>query len=435
MSFNFFVVLNAVLFIRPGDLMESLAPFQLYQLAILGCLATTYPAVLAQLNSAALAKRPATVTVLGIFAVIVLSHLQFGSIYEARTSGFDFGKIVLYFLLLQTNLDTPEKFQRFLTWVVTFTLIAATLALAQYHNLVDIPALAAYEQREIDEETGESIVFPRLCGAGIFNDPNDVCLMLSMSIMICLYRLNTPGAGSKRFLWMLPVVLFVVAFLETKSRGGMLGLMAALNVLLISRKGLRKALPLWALGAPVVLVLAGGRMTKIDTEGGTGQERVQLWREALGLVREYPILGVGQGNLPDHLGLVAHNSYVHSFAELGLVGGTCFIGTVYLAVAQLLALRKHEDAIPDPEMRRLRDYLLGIISGFCVGLFSLSRCYIVPTYLVFGLSAAFSQHVQVQNEAESPVWKFDSAMAVKLVKISLVTLVFLEVSSRLMVRY
>lgn len=435
MPYALFILLNAILFIRPGELMPSLEAFQLYQLAILGCLVTTYPAVLGQLDTAALIKRPITICILGILAAVIMSHAQFGDIYEARSTGFDFGKIVLYYLLLQSNLDTPQKFQRFLTWVVLFTVVAASLALAQYYHFVDIPALAAYEQREMDEETGEIIVFPRLCGAGIFNDPNDVCLMLSMGMMICLYKFYTPGLGGRRFLWLLPVAPFLVAFLETKSRGGFMAFMTALNVLLVSRKGVRKALPIWALGLPVVLVLFGGRMTKIEVEGGTGQHRIQLWREALGMLREFPLFGVGRGNLTEYTRLVAHNSYVHSFAEMGIFGGTCFISTVYLAVAQLLELRKHEDKVLDPEMRRLRAYLLGIISGFCVGILSLSRCYIVPTYLVFGLSAAFLQHVHVQNEAESPIWRFDSTMAMKLVKISLITLVTLEFGSRLMVRW
>ena len=53
------------------------------------------------MSSAALAARPITVTILGILAAVVLSPLQFGSLYEARSCGFDFGKIVLYYLLLQ----------------------------------------------------------------------------------------------------------------------------------------------------------------------------------------------------------------------------------------------------------------------------------------------------------------------------------------------
>jgi putative inorganic carbon (hco3(-)) transporter len=433
--YAFFLLLNAILFIRPGELVVSLEPFRLYQLAIIGCLATSYPSVISQLGSQSLLERPMTLCVVGLLASIVLSHLQFGSLYDARTSGSEFGKIVLYFLLLLSNLDRPDNFQRFLNYLVLFTFVAAGLALLQFYHFVDIPALAAYEQREIDEETGEIIVFPRLCGSGIFNDPNDVCLMLSIAMMICLYRILTPGAGPKRFLWLAPLVPFFVAFVETKSRGGFIALMVALNVLVVSRLGVRKALPFWLLGAPLVLVLFGGRMTQIEVDGGTGQHRIQLWREALGLLREYPLLGVGQGMLPEYTRLVAHNSYVHAFAELGLLGGGCFVSLVYLAIAQLRRLKASEEAIEDPEMRRLRPYLLGIVCGFCAGILSLSRVYIVPTYMVFGLAAAFLNQVTVPREAPSPVWQFNSSLFMRLAGISVAALLVLEVGSRLMVRW
>jgi putative inorganic carbon (hco3(-)) transporter len=433
--YAFFLLLNAILFIRPGELVVSLEPFRLYQLAIIGCLATSYPSVISQLGSQSLLERPMTLCVVGLLASIVLSHLQFGSLYDARTSGSEFGKIVLYFLLLLSNLDRPDNFQRFLNYLVLFTFVAAGLALLQFYHFVDIPALAAYEQREIDEETGEIIVFPRLCGSGIFNDPNDVCLMLSIAMMICLYRILTPGAGPKRFLWLAPLVPFFVAFVETKSRGGFIALMVALNVLVVSRLGVRKALPFWLLGAPLVLVLFGGRMTQIEVDGGTGQHRIQLWREALGLLREYPLLGVGQGMLPEYTRLVAHNSYVHAFAELGLLGGGCFVSLVYLAIAQLRRLKASEEAIEDPEMRRLRPYLLGIVCGFCAGILSLSRVYIVPTYMVFGLAAAFLNQVKVPREAPSPVWQFNSSLFMRLAGISVAALLVLEVGSRLMVRW
>jgi len=434
-AFVFFILLNAMLFIRPGELVDSLEPLRLYYVSILACLGSSYQGLLGQLEGDSLRKNPITLCVLGMLVAVVLSHLQFGSIYGARMSGIEFGKLVLYYLLLLHNLDAPDKFQRFLTALVLFTLFAATMALLQYHEVIDIPALAAYEQREMDEETGEWIVFPRLCGSGIFNDPNDVCLMLMMAMMICFYRILTPGGGPNRFLWMAPVVVFFLAFVETKSRGGFIALMVAVNVLVVSRLGLKKAIPFWLVAAPVVLVLFGGRMTRIEVEGGTGQHRIQLWREALGLVREYPLFGVGQGLLPDYTRLVAHNSYVHSFAELGIFGGTCFIGIVYLSISQLIRLRRYEAAIPDPEMRRLRSYLLGIVSGFCAGILSLSRCYIVPTYLVFGLAAAYGSQVKVAEGEPSPLWEFNSSLFMRLCAVGIGALLVLEFGSRLMVRW
>lgn len=429
-----FLILNVILFVRPAELIESLQPFRLYQLAILGCLATTYPSVLSQLSTEALFRRPVTMCVFGILAAVVFSNLQFGLTYEARTYGYDFAKIVLYYLLLLCNLDTPKKFQQFLTSLVIVTAIAASLALLQFHHVVEIPALAAYEQREMDEETGEMIVFPRLCGAGIFNDPNDICLLLVLVMMICLYRFTTPGAGPKRFIWVAPMLLFLLAFVETKSRGGFISLMIGLNVLIVERVGFRKAIPIWLAGAPIVLVLFGGRMTRVEVDGGTGQHRIQLWREALALVRVYPLLGVGRGMLPEYTRLVAHNSYIHAFAELGLVGGSCFISGVYMIVSQLRRLKRFDRAIVDPEMRRLRPYLLGMVAGFFSGVMFLSRVYIVPTYMIVGMAAAFLYHTRLKDETESPIPTFNASLFLRLSAISMSALVALELGSRLMVR-
>jgi O-antigen ligase len=199
--------------------------------------------------------------------------------------------------------------------------------------------------------------------------------------------------------------------------------------------GIKKAVPFWLVAAPVVLVLFGGRMTRIETDDGTGQHRIRLWREALELLREYPLFGIGQGLLPDYLGLVAHNSYIHAFAELGLFGGGCFISLVYLAISQLWRLRRSETAVEDSELRRLRHYLLGIVCGFCAGILSLSRVYIVPTYLVFGLVAAYLNQVKDSPDEPSLLWRFNSSLFLRLAGITIAALIVLEVGSRLMVRW
>lgn len=435
LAYVFFILLNGVLFIRPGDLFAELEPFALYQLMILGCLATTYTELLAQLRGDSLAKHPLTVCVLGLLAAVIMSHMQFGSIYDARTGGFEFFKNVLYFLLLICNLDTPKKYQRFLNYLVIFTVVASGLALLQYYHVINLPAMEAYEQREIDEETGEMIVFARLCGAGMFNDPNDVCLMLTLAMLVCIYRATTPNGGSKRFIWIAPFAVFLFAFLETKSRGGFLAFMVGLNVLLVSKIGLKKAIPIWALAVPVVLVGFGGRMTNIEVGGGTAQHRIQLWREALELWREYPLFGVGQGMITDYMRLVAHNSYIHSFAELGLFGGIWFIGAIYLAVSQMIAIRQTELYVEDAEMRRLHPYILGMVCGFFTGLYSLSRIYIEPTYMVLGMAGAYLHQVNVKPDVRNPLPQFDSALFARLAGLGISTLLFLEIFSRLMVHY
>ncbi len=435
MQFALFLLLNAILLIRPAEMIEALEPLRLYQLVAIGCILLSYPGLIEQMTTRSLIDRPITVGVLGILLAIILSHLQFGSIWGARMGGNMFGRVVLYYLLLVHNLDTPQKFQRFLNAVVLFTLVAVCLALAHFYEYVEIPALEALEQREIDPETGESIVFPRLVGTGIFNDPNDICLVLIVVITICLYRLMAPEAGPTRFVWLAPLVPFLIAFIETKSRGGFIGLMVAANVALVSQLGIRKCIPIWLMGLPLVLVVFGGRMTRIDVEGGTGQHRVQLWRESLALLRHYPLLGVGQGLLASRVGLGAHNSYVHSFAELGILGGTVFISLVYMSIAQLHQLRHEVHQIADPGMRRLRLYLLAILCGYCAGMLSLSRMYIVPTYLLFGLTAAYIRQARAVGWNVLPQWRFTPYLMMRLAAVGMLALVALEIGSRALVRW
>ena len=123
----------------------------------------------------------------------------------------------------------------------------------------------------------------------------------------------------------------------THSRGGFLGMLAALVVLLAARFG-RKALPLGLLVLPAVFVLFAGRQTSISLGSGTGQSRVQLWHEGMILFVGRPLFGIGSERYADYAGHVAHNSFIHGYTELGLVGGTLFLGAFYLAAWSLVRL-------------------------------------------------------------------------------------------------
>ena len=55
---------------------------------------------------------------------------------------------------------------------------------------------------------------------------------------------------------------------------------------------------------------------------------------------------------------------------MGLLGGTAFLGTFYLVLRGLCAA-----APEDPELARMRPYVLALIAAYAAGLLSLSRCY------------------------------------------------------------
>src|SRR5262249_37500749 len=142
------------------------------------CFALSVPAILEWLRCRPLVRQPITLCVLGLLPAVALSqgaHLNMSAAYD---EAYQFSKIIVYYVLLITLVTTHWRLRVFLASLVGFILVLALLALLQYHGYINIPALAAFEQGEIDPETGEQIVFLRLCSTGIYNDPNDLCLIL-----------------------------------------------------------------------------------------------------------------------------------------------------------------------------------------------------------------------------------------------------------------
>lgn len=382
MSYAPFAVLTAVLFLRPEELVPEIAGLRLYLLAMAVALAAAGPRLLRQLAPADLRWQPVTAGVLGMWGAGVLAHALRGRPGPAAEFAAEFGKVIVFYLLLVAALDTRRKLDAYLGWLVVLVLGVAGTALLQHHGVIDVEALQAIEQSDVDPDTGELIVFPRLRGTGIFNDPNDLCLVLGIGVCCALYRGFETGNRLARLAWLAPIGPFLYALALTKSRGGMLGLGAAAAAFAVTRYGGRKgALVLLAL-VPAAAVGFGGRQTNITLDGGTGQERILLWSDGLELLfQTNPLTGIGPGEYAEELPQVAHNSFVHAYVETGLVGGAVFLGTFAVAA---LALRDAARRAPG-----LAAYLFAMTVGYGTGMVSLSRNYVVPTVLVLGLATAY----------------------------------------------
>jgi O-antigen ligase len=227
--------------------------------------------------------------------------------------------------------------------------------------------------------------------------------------------------------------LFGYALALTQSRGGFIALLAALLVLFRTRFSWWKSVPLALIVLPIMFMIFDGRMTGISTSEDTAQERIQLWSEGLEFFREAPLFGIGQGEFADQVRQVAHNSFVHSYAELGFFGGTVFLGAFFCALWGLYRLRRFSLQIRDPQLTRLRPYAITILAAYAVGLLSLSRAYIVPTYMVLGLGTAYIRLASVHLPA--PVLRFNGQLLLWLGVVSALSLVGIKVFVNVFVQY
>jgi putative inorganic carbon (hco3(-)) transporter len=388
MDFAIFVLLNAVLFLRPDDLLPDLAGYRWYLLTIIPNILFALPKLLNLFSPHEISRRPITCCVLLLLVAHVASNLVRGQIDLAVESSGEFVKVVLYYLLAVAVLDTPQRLRNFLGWLGILTLVVASISLLDYNEYIRIESLKHIKQGHFDKTIGEDVLVVRMVGTGLFSDPNDLCLLVVMGSFSCCYRAATATSIVLRLLWLAPILVFGQAMLSTHSRGGMLALLAAVMGFFQARYGLKRAFIPFLLAAPMMLLLVGGRQSDINT-GDTAHERMVLWANGLAELLRGPFsicFGIGSDTYIDRCGQVAHNSYIHSYVELGLLGGAMFLMAFWSAYQLVLARPAQAAAWTVP----YRQYVLPILLGYAIGAYSLSRCYIVPTYLVLALMESYA---------------------------------------------
>ncbi len=390
MAFALFILVNATLFIRPGEFLPQLAGVPIYLLAILSCVVVALPKLIAQWTRQPFGERPISLCMIGLLIGVILSHAAHLDLAKAYVYGIDFARVVVYFLLLVGLVDTPRRLRQFFGWIFGFVLLMGTAAVLTYHGVIDIAALTPLERHdEADAVTGQPITIHQLVGTGTFNDPNDLSLILATGFLVGLYFLNDRKLGFARLSVLVGLAMLVYAQTLTQSRGGLLAWLAGVGLVLAIRVGLRWTIVLTVTGLPVLLTVLGGRVARLSMSEGTAQDRIQLWRDAMVLFRQSPLFGIGTDNLADEIGLVAHNSFVQCFAEMGLLGGMTFVGVFFFATRGLFLTDSAAARPLDPDLRRMRGYLLALLAALAVGQMTLTRSYVISTYITIGMCEAY----------------------------------------------
>ena len=98
MDFALFILLNAVLLIRPEEIMPDLAGLRIYLMVMAACLLANAPRLIAILNPAELASRPITLCVVGFWLCCMRRPAAFflpRSDYPQSWAGLKSGEVEL----------------------------------------------------------------------------------------------------------------------------------------------------------------------------------------------------------------------------------------------------------------------------------------------------------------------------------------------------
>lgn len=304
---------TAVLYFRPYELIPALS--SLTSLAFFVALATLAVFIPSQVSlEGTLTARPREVNLLLLFWLTALLSIPLAMNHgEAFESLTDFTKVLLVFVIA-INAVRTERRLRLLVLVV----LAASGVLA-------VSALNDYRAGNLTVEGY------RVSGAvgGLFGNPNDLALHFATAVPLAVVLFLATRGVHKKLVYAGLVALMMGALMVTFSRGGFLGMAAALLVL-GWKLGRRNRL-LVVLATVILLVAAfafapgeyTGRLASIFDRSldlsGSASSRQELLIRSIIVAVQHPLLGVGMSNF--HIvsihEQVSHNAYTQVAAELG----------------------------------------------------------------------------------------------------------------------
>lgn len=303
-----------------------------------------------------------------------------------------FGPTVIAFFVLATAVSVSR--QRVVITFVVFALCAMVLAL---HGVDQFAHGVGWTGVTLSEDR-------RIRYVGIFNDPNDLGLLLVAALPMAVY-LSAQGGFLRKVFWLAGAALLLYGIYLTNSRGAFLAVMVIFGIYLWRTRGLFTALTLGGVGMLGMLMLPA-RVQDMDVDDPSAFGRVDAWYEGLQMFRSHPLFGVGAGNFTDYNYLTAHNSMVLVLAETGFFGyilWLAFVGYSLMMVVRLLRHRveqanpgksiapqgKHAIRAPlnidwDGERGIALTLLLSLCGTFAT-MFFLSRSYTIVIYLLIAV--------------------------------------------------
>ncbi len=273
--------------------------------------------------------------------------------------------LTVFFLTLVLCRDHKAK-KRLVFALVSLAVFEALYGLIQY--LTGWQQIFTYVKKYyLEEATGTYI--NRNHFAGFLEMILPFAVVLALRWAALLFKNTSSGTATLRkiasrtellslVLWLFLATLLFVALVLSRSRMGIISILVSLVAILVlagtASMPARTRVPvatLFFLGVLGLIVWIGidPVMSRFETLGQeynfSGQNRISIWRDTLGLIHHHPLLGTGLGSfsvvypsvqtvfltlLVEH----AHCDYLEVATDLGLPGAILAFGSIFWVFAQ-----------------------------------------------------------------------------------------------------
>ena len=355
-----------LIYVRPAEIVPSWATIPFVDIL------TVIAAVIGIFSIAAkprpVANLPHDKLLLAFWACIAISSLKVW-IVSVFTSWLAFMPVVVCYFLIRVGVRSQRQLNGLMYLLVALNVFLAINGILQYHTGIGLGNV--------------TMKFDRIYGTGIYNDPNDLGMTFVMSVPLLLMMIARKAAWlGVRILAVACLALVLVALYYTNSCGAIVGLGATMICFSFLKFKPIVAFIMAVLLVGVIAVAAPSRGSQLDAGESSAQSRIQSWAEGWSMLKSYPLTGVGFGNYTEYHPKVAHNSFVHTFAELGLLGAFCFAGMFYWYFKGVRLIPTE-----DPDLAAWRRALMVSAAGTLTCGWFLSRQYVPILYVILAVGA------------------------------------------------
>jgi O-antigen ligase len=318
-----------------------------------------------------------------ICSIVVSSEPRFGLYGLINLAYF-----TLVFLYLTNNVFTRDHLRRLLGWLMLTIAVTSIVAVVEYASgqMSTSSMLSILGGGKAKTVTGTEVM--RV--GGLLGSPNALATVLVQGLPLMLAFFLSPLSGYRKPLLLTGLGVSVLALIVTYSRGSWLVfaliLMFMLPLLPTRRLGvvqggwIGKTVILLCVFAALAAPLYGHVYTRLTADDrGSAYSRLTMARVALRIIEDNPLFGVGLGNYENVMDRYdqgperahqdfpwpVHNIYLNITAEIGLLGGFCFLFVGLLAVWQgVRAMRA-----ADPFLRAAAiGLMIGLVGFLLVGM-------------------------------------------------------------------
>jgi len=383
----FIGILNYFLFLylRPQEFISAFRGIPL----ILIMVGVTFAAMLVRgaLDKKSMVNSPQNIFMIWIYAAVMLSQMAQLYIWGVINAGTNFLHIILSYFFIVNLVDNKKKLQIGLYSIILLSVYLAVAGIYQYYTGTSFGIETVQAER-------------RIRGLGIFNDPNDLAMALLISMPFLILKIQSRVSNLKRFFMLGFLSILLYALFLTNSRGGMLGFMVLMGIIFYKKYGKKVGIALSLVGFAGIFALGPSRIVEISPHEASAYGRVESWAAGFDMFLTHPLFGVGIGAYTDYHPLVAHNSFIHCAAELGMFGLFPWVFLIFISVKNLYFVSLKLQTEPPSDMEIICNSLLYSLVVFVVTTLFLSRVYSELLYIFIAFSAAYIKLYTDQSTAE-----------------------------------